>query len=98
MLELFRPTFDWIREDWRAWPLRFALEVSAWAMSIGCALVMAVTVPDPPLIWLYPIFIIQCLIFAWSAWTRQSFGMLANYMLLVGIDSVGLLRMLVQIF
>jgi predicted membrane channel-forming protein YqfA (hemolysin III family) len=28
------------------------------------------------------------------AWTRKSFGMLANYILLTTIDSVGLIRML----
>jgi len=33
--------------------------------------------------------------YAWAALSRKSFGMLANYMLLVGIDSVGLVRMLV---
>jgi len=32
--------------------------------------------------------------YAWAAYTRKSFGMLANYLLLVTIDIVGLLRML----
>jgi hypothetical protein len=30
----------------------------------------------------------------WAAFTRKSFGMLANYLLLVTIDSVGLIRMM----
>ena len=97
MIELFRPTLVWIREDFRSWPLRFSLELLAWLMSIGCSLVMAVTVPDPPLIWTYPFFIIGCAIYAWAAWTRQSFGMLANYLLLVTIDLVGLVRMINQL-
>lgn len=92
---LLRPTLDWIREDYRSQPLRFCLEVLAWAMSIGCALVMAATVPDPPLIWIYPWFIMGCVIYAWAAWTRRSFGMLANYMLLTTIDAIGLIRMIV---
>jgi hypothetical protein len=45
---------------------------------------------------LYPLFITQCVIFAWAAWTRQSLGMLANYILLVSIDSVALVRMWMQ--
>jgi hypothetical protein len=56
---------------------------------------MAATVPNPPLIVLYPIWITGCAMYAWAAYTRKSFGMLANYMLLVGIDAVGLIRMLV---
>ena len=97
MIELFRPTLIWIQEDFRSWPLRFSLEVTAWALSIGCSLVMAATVPDPPLIWIYPFFILGCAIYAWAAWTRRSFGMLANYLLLVTIDAVGLARMISKI-
>lgn len=33
--------------------------------------------------------------YAWAAYTRRSFGMLANYMLLTTIDIVGLIRMIV---
>jgi len=32
--------------------------------------------------------------YAWASYTRKSFGMLANYILLVSIDSVGLIRMI----
>ena len=85
----------WIRNDYRAYPLRFIVEVTAWALSIGCAVTMALTVPTPPLIILYPIFITQCVMYGWAAYSRRSFGMLANYSLLVAIDTVGLTRMLI---
>jgi hypothetical protein len=85
--------FDWIREDHATYPVRFYLEVAAWAVSIGCSLTMALTVPNPPLAMLYPIWIGGCVIYAWAAWTRRSFGMLANYCLLVTIDSFALLRL-----
>jgi hypothetical protein len=94
MYEIFKPTINWIREDWQSNRLRFIVEVIAWAISIGCAIVMALTVPTPPLILLYPIWIIGCSLYAWAAWTRRSFGMLANYILLVAIDTTGLIRML----
>ena len=84
----------WIRNDYRAYPLRFIVETTAWAISIGCAVTMALTVPTPPLIILYPIFISQCCMYGWAAYSRRSFGMLANYSLLVAIDLVGLTRML----
>ena len=94
MIDLFRPTFDWIRNDYTSNRFRFSVELLAWAISIGCSITMAATVPHPPLLVLYPIWIIGCSIYAWAAWTRKSFGMLANYMLLVTIDCIGLLRMM----
>jgi hypothetical protein len=86
---------QWIRNDYRAYPLRFIVEITAWAVSIGCSVTMALTVPTPPLIILYPIWITGCAMYGWAAYSRRSFGMLANYSLLVAIDTVGLTRMLI---
>jgi hypothetical protein len=86
--------YDWARRDFTEWPLRFVLEISAWFMSITCSIVMALTVPTPPFLILYPLFIAQCAIFGWAAWTRRSTGMVANYLLLVTIDSIALFRLL----
>jgi hypothetical protein len=94
MLDLFKPTFDWIKDDYTSHPFRFFVELLAWAISIGCSITMAITVPNPPLLILYPIWITGCALYAWSAFTRKSFGMLANYLLLTTIDTIGLLRML----
>ena len=96
MIDLFKPTFDWIRDDFRSHPFRFFVELLAWAISIGCSITMAVTVPNPPLLLLYPVWISGCALYAWAAWTRKSFGMLANYILLTSIDTVGLIRMILQ--
>jgi hypothetical protein len=85
--------WDWIRDDFRSHPFRFCVELLAWGISIGCSIAMALTVPNPPLLTLYPIWIIGCGLYAWASFTRKSFGMLANYLLLVTIDSVGLIRM-----
>lgn len=94
-LNFLKPTIEWIKNDWNSHPVRFMFELLAWAISIGCSITMAVTVPNPPLLTLYPIWIVGCSIYAWAAWTRKSFGMLANYLLLTTIDSVGLIRMIV---
>ena len=96
MLDLFKPTFDWIRDDFKSNRLRFAVELLAWAVSIGCSITMAVTVPNPPLLALYPVWIAGCAMYAWAAYTRKSFGMLANYILLTAIDAFGLVRMLIN--
>jgi len=95
MNEILNGTFNWIKEDYKSNRVRFCLEVIAWAISVGCSITMAVTVPTPPLLALYPIWITGCAIYAWCAYSRRSFGMLANYILLTTIDTVGLIRMLV---
>jgi len=88
--------YRWAERDYHEWPFRFWIEVIAWAISIGCSITMALTVPTPPLLILYPIWIIGCTMYGWAAYTRGSFGMLANYLLLVTIDSVGLVRMIIN--
>ncbi len=93
MNELLRPTFEWIQDDFKSSPFRFFVELLAWAISIGCSITMAATVPTPPLLTLYPVWICGCAMYAWAAYTRKSFGMLANYLLLTTIDTVGLVRM-----
>jgi hypothetical protein len=82
-----------IKFDYSSNPLRFIVEFLAWLLSIGCAFVMALTIPDPPFLILYPIWILGCLMYSWAAYSRKSFGMLANYILLVTIDSTGYIRL-----
>jgi hypothetical protein len=94
MQQLFAPTIQWIKDDWRSNHIRFIVELLAWAVSIGCSITMALTVPSPPLLALYPVWISGCAMYAWAAYTRKSFGMLANYLLLTAIDTIGLIRML----
>jgi hypothetical protein len=94
MIDIFRPAFEWIRDDWSSNKFRFIVELLAWAISIGCSVTMALTVPNPPLLILYPIWIAGCAMYAWASYTRKSFGMLANYLLLVTIDMIGLFRMI----
>ena len=93
MIEYFEPTIQWIKDDFKSHRIRFIVELFAWAVSIGCSLTMAITVPNPPLHTLYPIWITGCAMYAWAAWTRKSFGMLANYILLTTIDTIGLIRL-----
>jgi hypothetical protein len=94
--QLFDNIVDWIRADWHSNTVRCALEITAWFLSIFCSVVMAATVPNPPFLLLYPLFIAQCAIFAWASWTRRSIGLVSNYILLTTIDSIALTRLLLQ--
>jgi hypothetical protein len=94
MNNIFLSTLEWIRDDFKSHPVRFVVELVAWATSVGCSITMALTVPNPPLLAMYPVWISGCAMYAWASWSRKSFGMLANYLLLTTIDSVGMVRML----
>jgi hypothetical protein len=94
MNDILSGIFSWIQEDFKTNRIRFCLEVLAWILSITCSIGMAFTVPTPPLLVFYPIWITGCAIYAGCAYSRRSFGMLANYILLTTIDSIGLIRML----
>ena len=93
-MKFLRGMYGWAKRDYQEWPARFTLEITAWLMSLGCSLVLAAGVTDPLFLFLYPIFIAQCAIFGWAAWTRKSTGMVANYLLLVTIDCIGYIRLL----
>lgn len=94
MIELFNNTLSYIKKDYKEWPLRFLVEVFAWACSVGSAIIFASTVPNVPIIPLYFIFISGCCAAAWTCWTRGSVGLLANYTFLIVIDCIGLARMI----
>lgn len=85
-----------IKNDWKSNRFRFIIELFAWGCSISCSLILASTVPQPPLLVLYPLWILGCTCYAWAAWTRRSFGLLGNYILLATIDSIGLIRLLLE--
>lgn len=95
MNDLFYGIISWIKEDYESNRIRCFLEIFAWTLSITCSVVMMLTVPNPPFLILYPLFILQCAIFCWAAYTRQSLGMVANYLLLVLIDTIALTRLII---
>ena len=84
----------WVQSDFKSNGFRFMVELFAWALSIGCSVVMAFTVPHPPLIELYTVWIAGCIMYCWASYSRGSFGMLLNYLALVSIDSIALFRLL----
>ena len=86
--------YEFFIADYNDHKLRFLVESIAWLISIGCAIAMAVTVPNPPLLILYPIWMTGCIIAAGCSYSRGSFWLFANYLILTLIDSVGLIRMI----
>ena len=85
---------EWIGGDYRSHPLRFTVEMIAWAMSIGANVMFAVMVPHVPFTLYLSITVTGCAMYAWAALSRRSFGMLANYLLLTAIDGYALSKVL----
>lgn len=94
MDNIFNDIISWIKKDYKNHKLRFIVEVTAWVMSIFCTVLMALTVPHPPFLLLYPLFILQCSMLAWAAHSRNSTGIFANYLLIAIIDIIALIRLL----
>lgn len=91
---MFKRFANWIEDDYRSHPFRFCIEILAWVMSIGANVMFALTVPNVPFFVYLSITITSCAMYAWASWTRKSFGMLANYLLLTTVDSIGFLRII----
>lgn len=91
---IFKPTINWVKEDWNSHPVRFTVELIAWIMSIGANVMFALTVPGVPFLIYLTITVTGCALYAWAAWSRKSFGMLANYLLLTAIDSTALFKVI----
>ena len=88
--------FDWIKDDFNSDPVRCCLEIMAWSMSVGANVLFMLTVPHVPFMWFLSLTVASSAIFAWSLWTHNSLGGLANYGFLVAIDTIALIRLILQ--
>lgn len=94
MKSLVLSVTDYVKQDWAEDKIRTVLEVIAWVTGIACSLIMALTVPDVPFLLFFPLSVLHCAVFSYCAWTRGSTGMFANYLTLIAIDSLALIRLM----
>lgn len=87
-------TINFIKQDWHEHPVRLLLETLAWAMNLTVALIFAATVPNIPLLAVYPIFLTALVIGMWSAVSRGSFGNLMTSITIFVIDSYAYIKLL----
>jgi len=88
--------WDGIKADWKDNKFRFVLEVLCWLDSFACAIIVNSTVPNLPFLLLYPMWIGGMLAYAWCAWSRGSFGMLATGLMIASMDSIGWIKVLLN--
>lgn len=85
---------EFIKKDYNSNRMRFVIETLAWIMSIGANVLFALTVPHVPFAVYLSITVAGCAMYAWSACSRRSFGMLANYVFLTCLDGFALSKVL----
>jgi len=90
----WQKTLKFLRDDWKSDPLRLTLETVNWALNLAIALIFAITIPDVPLLMVYPIFFVALSISIYSAISRGSFGLLITSITLFVIDLVAFIRLL----
>jgi hypothetical protein len=92
----FAETLAWIKSDFRSHPWRLAGETYNWGASCVTAIWFAATVPNPPFLILYPLWLTGIAIMIACAYSRGSFGMTMLYSSMACIDLVGYLRLLLK--
>jgi len=92
----YREFIAYIKLDWHSHPWRLMGECYNWFVSVVVAVVFAVTVPTPPLIWLYPMWLTGLFITILCAKSRGSFGILMGASSMALIDTVGYIRLLLS--
>ena len=94
-MDFITGVLTYVREDWQTNRWRFCLEVLAFLCSLVSAIIFATTATGTiPIVLLYTIFITGCTAAAICAYSRGSTGLLVNYITLITIDGVGLVRVL----
>ena len=87
-------TVRFIKNDWHSHPVRLILETVNWALNFVIAMTFTLTVPNVPLLVVYPLFFTALTISIYSAASRGSFGLLMTSITIFVIDLVGYYRLL----
>lgn len=98
MTNLWNLFTDYVRKDWESSPIRTILELYGWAVTTSSSLIFAFTVPNPPFMILYPLWISALFALTYCAFTRGSVGMVALNLSMIVIDIIGYSRLLLQRF
>lgn len=87
-------TVAFICNDWKSNPFRLCLETVNWALNVAIALIFTITIPDVPLLLVYPMFLVALSISIYSALSRGSFGLLITSVTMLLIDLIGYYKLL----
>lgn len=90
----YHKTIKFFQQDWRSNPVRLVMETVNWALNFAVAMTFTLTVPNVPLLLVYPMFFTALSISIYSAISRGSFGLLITSITIFLIDLVGYYKLL----
>ena len=96
MMKLMKLLADYVKRDWDSHPTRVIAELYGWAVSTGSSIVFALTVPNPPFMLMYPLWLSALFALTFCAASRGSVGMVALNISMMIIDMIGYGRLIAQ--
>lgn len=87
-------TIQFVKADWHSHKLRLACEALGMLLSIGVAIVLALTTPHPPMLLCYGLWLLASGLLVSTSYSRGSVGLTALYGCFLIVDSIGALRTL----
>lgn len=97
MSSLMRRAYLWAVTDYQSNRVRFVAEWVAWTCSMAGAITFNLSQPSPPMGFLYPLWLVNLLIFTICSYSRRATWMAFNYTLLTIIDMIGYTRWLLYV-
>jgi hypothetical protein len=94
MRKWLRDCCSYVKQDWSSNPWRAAGEAYNYVTSAVSSAVFAATVPNPPFMLLYPLWMSGLIVMIFCAISRGSTGILALCITMLAMDSTGFLRLL----
>lgn len=85
---------DWIRQDYRAHKVRMILELMGMILALSVSLLLALTTPNPPMLYAYIGWMLSAMLLGGCSWHRGSLGLTVTYLGFLVIDGCGLMHTL----
>ncbi len=85
---------EFIKQDFRSHALRATMEILGMVLGVGVSLLLAVTTPNPPMIYAYVGWLLSAVLLGGCSYHRGSVGLAVTYAAYLVIDGIGMLRTL----
>ena len=89
-------TVKFIQDDWYSHPMRLCLEIVNWFLNLVIVILFAITVPDVPYLFVYPMFLVCLTTSMYAAWSRGSFGLLLTSITIFIVDMIAYIKLLLM--
>lgn len=89
-------SMQFIMNDYKSHKVRMVAEAAGMLLSIGVAVVLALTTPHPPMLLCYSLWLLASGLLVTTSYSRGSVGLSILYGSFLVVDSIGALRTLLS--